>query len=337
MKLIFSLLILTVTALPLLFTLETDEEAAPLSSSIILVRPARPLPRGAVTETQPPAIGNAEAVVETPSADVRKPVAQPPQAASAITPLTPAPQSASTSEASPARTVSGFVGQLVEIAFAGSGWVYLGEAEARKGVVYNSRYVKTSGQCLVFKAEAVGTYTLQFYKQDFIRDEIINEAVRLVVSETAGRTDASWTSGNVEQVVGRSDEAETTLPPATPPASGNTALVPPPAVVALASAESAVVTPPRPLDYLKQAREAYTTGKFADALISLEQFREHFPLGSDEAWWLYGQTLEASSEHRDIRSSLDYYRRLLREYPQSPLCADAYKRVAWLERYFFIQ
>jgi outer membrane protein assembly factor BamD (BamD/ComL family) len=94
---------------------------------------------------------------------------------------------------------------------------------------------------------------------------------------------------------------------------------------------------PAPVDYLQQAREAYTNGKFSDALACLEAFRERYPLGSDEAWWLYGQTLEANSDSRDIRSSLDYYRRLLREYPQSPLCDDAHKRAAWLERYFFIQ
>jgi hypothetical protein len=212
------------------------------------------------------------------------------------------------------RTVHGIVGQLVDILFPGSGWVYLGEAEARSGVVYNSRRVEKSGQCLVFRAESAGTYSLRFYKQDFIRDELINEEVRLIVSEVNVRQDASWTDATVVQNV-------ESAPPPSPSAASET-----PELPAVA-----------PVDYLQQARDSYTQGKFGDALAALEAFRERYPLGSDEVWWLYGQTLEANSDRRDIRSSLDYYRRLLREYPQSSLCSDAHKRVAWLERYFFIQ
>jgi hypothetical protein len=58
-------------------------------------------------------------------------------------------------------------------------------------------------------------------------------------------------------------------------------------------------------------------------------------MGSDEAWWLYGQFLEAAGPSRDIRSALDYYRRLVREYPQSPRYNEARRRVAYLERYYF--
>jgi hypothetical protein len=296
MKMFFCVFILLITT-SALFAQETDEDvpseasllSPPLSSSIILVRPGGPFPSGA------------------------------------ITPVTQTPQTTSMPPVS--RTIRGFAGQLVEISFQGSGWVYLGEAESRNGVVYNSRRTEKSGQCLVFKAEAAGTYTLRFYKQDFIRDELINEEVRLVVSEMNGRQDASWASETAAQ---NADTAETT-PPLGQPASSETPAIQP------AIGNISATLSPASVDYLQQAREAYTSGKFSDALASLEAFRENHPLGSDEAWWLYGQTLEANSDSRDIRSSLDYYHRLLREYPQSPLCDDAHKRAAWLERYFFIQ
>jgi hypothetical protein len=66
----------------------------------------------------------------------------------------------------------------------------------------------------------------------------------------------------------------------------------------------------------------------------LDQFRNRFPLGSDEAWWLYGQYYEAAGSARNIRSSLEYYRRLVNEYPQSPRYTDAKRRIAYLERYY---
>jgi outer membrane protein assembly factor BamD (BamD/ComL family) len=106
--------------------------------------------------------------------------------------------------------------------------------------------------------------------------------------------------------------------------------------------EAAVVPSPpasgedfTPDQYLNRAREEYDAGRVAAALGFLDQFREQYPAGSDESWWLYGQFLEAGSPSRDIRSALDYYRRLIREYPQSSRYDDARRRISYLERYYF--
>ncbi|MDR1411440.1 MAG: tetratricopeptide repeat protein, partial [Spirochaetaceae bacterium] len=80
---------------------------------------------------------------------------------------------------------------------------------------------------------------------------------------------------------------------------------------------------------------AYEAGRFPEALDALDEFRLNFPLGSDEAWWLYGQLLESAGPRRDIRKALEYYRRLIQEYPQSPRCDDARRRIAYLERFYF--
>jgi outer membrane protein assembly factor BamD (BamD/ComL family) len=90
----------------------------------------------------------------------------------------------------------------------------------------------------------------------------------------------------------------------------------------------------QPGDYLERARREFEAGRTAAAVSILDQFRERYPSGSDEAWWLYGQFYEANSPSRDIRSALDYYRRLLREYPQSPRCSEARRRISYLERYY---
>lgn len=305
---------------------QTDLDAAagePLSSSMILIRPLL------IDEAPPPPAFTGSAEPEQSATtpyqappSVSPPVSVPP--VPAITPITTAPQS----DAAP-RTVRTFVGQLVEIPFQGSGWVYLGEADSRKGIAYDSRRVETDGQRLVFRAESAGTYTLQFYKQDFIQDRILNEQVRVIVNEASERSSASWTSPQNLNLSSANavETAEATPPPGTPPTSSEASPILP------TLAASAL---PESIDYLQKAREAYTAGKFSDALAALDTFRQRYPPGSDEAWLLYGQTLEAASDVRDIRSALDYYRRLLREYPQSPLCTDARKRIAYIERYFFI-
>jgi outer membrane protein assembly factor BamD (BamD/ComL family) len=91
---------------------------------------------------------------------------------------------------------------------------------------------------------------------------------------------------------------------------------------------------PEPDRYLQQAQEEFDAGRVAAAIGLLDQFREWYPSGSDEAYWLYGQFYEANSPSRDIRLSLDYYRRLVREYPQSSRYNEARRRIAYLERYY---
>jgi tetratricopeptide (TPR) repeat protein len=86
--------------------------------------------------------------------------------------------------------------------------------------------------------------------------------------------------------------------------------------------------------YLQKAQEEFNAGRVAGAIAVLDQFRDRYPGGNSELWWLYGQFYEANSPSRNIRTALDYYRRLIREYPQSRRYDDARRRIAYLERYY---
>ncbi|GHU12485.1 hypothetical protein FACS1894161_0810 [Spirochaetia bacterium] len=101
------------------------------------------------------------------------------------------------------------------------------------------------------------------------------------------------------------------------------------------TAGATIATSTLPSAYLIKAKEEYDAGRPAAALDILDQFRAVYPGGSDEAYWLYGQTLEANSPARDIRRALDYYRRLVNEYPQSSRYDTARQRIAYLERFYF--
>jgi TolA-binding protein len=212
------------------------------------------------------------------------------------------------------------VGQSIEIPFRGNGWVYLGEQENRQGMVYHSRRNELDGQKYVFRADSVGTYTLKFYRQDFIEDYIINEYVQVIVSENPVIAGTNRT-----QPVER-DRAESGSSRAETAGSSQAA-----AQDSIAGAASSVAR----ADYLQQAKDAYTAGSFPEVITLLDQFRELYPAGTDEAWWLYAQSFEANSPSRNIRSALDYYRRLIQEYPQSPRGSEAQRRIAYLERYYF--
>ena len=366
----------------------------------------------------------------------------------------------------------------MEVPFRGAGWVFLGELGSQSGLPYDSRRLEAEGQTFIFRAEVPGTYSLKFYKQDFIQDYILNDYVQVVVGEappgasiggfslpvdrgrvvleprwpstgasagtptvsTATPSTATTSAGPISAgtvpsstptatpatvspakaspaTASAATASSTTASPATAsPATGGAGLsgtngsttgagasaaggssvapVPPvpalpslppvPAVgatvagssasggaaagsatvganvagttvagatvpggpaagvasggAATAGASNAAPTiPPNalPEDYLSAAQKELDAGRVASALAVLDTFREKFPGGSDEAWWLYGKALETMGPNRDIKAALGFYQRLVAEYPQSPRYDGAQKRILYLQRYYF--
>jgi hypothetical protein len=336
------------------------------------------------------------------------------------------------------RIVRATVGQIVEIPFRGNGWVYLGELTSQRGIVFSSRRNDSDGQSFVFALEEQGTYALKFYRQDFIRDYIINDHVQVVVGE-APSAGAGWFKppAERERIVAQprwpSMVEETQIRNGTRPASEpvvTTAAAEPakdtasqqkpasaqetrtpqrtsptretnpadrtpsqntpsssatggqtPATTQITQQEQTATTAQvtqsgqtmqqgqtaatgqtmqtgqptsattaeqgggespsvekreklAPEVLLQKAKESFEGGNIAAAIALLEQFKTDYPGGSDEAFWQLGQYYEANSPSRNILLSLDNYRRLVNEYPQSGRFNDARRRIAYLERYY---
>jgi len=124
-------------------------------------------------------------------------------------------------------------------------------------------------------------------------------------------------------------------PPAPPSSASSAAQIPSMPAIAPSETPSAekkeVLTPETAA---QKAKENYDGGKIPEAIALLNQFMLDYPDGSDEIYWLLGQYYEANSPSRNILLSLDYYRRLINEYPQSRRFDDAKRRIAYLERYY---
>ena len=281
------------------------------------------------------------------------------------------------------RTVRVTVGQILEVPFRGTGWVYLGELGGRRGISYDSRRLDiqpgrrydseaVEGQSFIFRVESAGTYILRFYRQDFIQDYIINDYVQVIAGErgeNSGRVAAErviaeprWPPdpGTVVEPLPRTTPevpvAESPVVPAAPvpaitaPASAAQQFPPP---VSLGQPEPAaspqtpamvepVTTSPQapppvdsPAEYVRRARQEFDSGRIESALGILDNMRQFYPGGTDESLLLNAQLLEANSPSRDIRSSLEYYRRLVNEFPFSDHVEEAQRRIAYLERFYF--
>jgi len=126
--------------------------------------------------------------------------------------------------------------------------------------------------------------------------------------------------------------APSTTPSATPQ-TVTPSVTPPAATIDTAPpAEKKEKLPPE--EILKKAQDAFNGGNAAEAIALLDQYTEFYPGGNDELYWLYGQFYEANTPSRNILLSLDYYRRLVNEYPQSGHYGDARRRISYLERFY---
>ena len=307
------------------------------------------------------------------------------------------------------RSVRAMVGQIVEIPFRGTGWVFLGELANRRGIRYESRRLdvrdgETEGQSFIFLCESPGTYILRFYRQDFIQDYIINDHVQVIVGESSAIIQPPMPGMERSRIIaeprwpvlpmGLSEpispsapspvipapladfpvipqepaeispdvplvdfapfpdpEASPSAMPQAPPLTPSPTL---PAIPAAPPPDALPVMPPIALlqppapesipydepilslsEYVQRAWQEFDAGRVEQALQILDIMRIHYPMGSDEAWWLYAQLLEANSPSRDIRLSLEYYRKLIDEYPLSRRVPEAQRRVSYLERFFF--
>jgi hypothetical protein len=303
-----------------------SDEAAPEETAVAEAMPEETATEEPLAEEPPEEVAVEEPLPEEAVPEVPPP---PPAAASRRTEPPPAPpQTAPSGPAGPVlaarnppveteipakpdarRTFNVRPGQSFDVPFPETGWIYTGLEDSKNGVNYDSRRVENGSQTFTFRAEKEGDYTLTFYKQDFLRDYYTNEYVNVIV-----RNDTPVEASAGTPVVAAEG--------GTPTAGDGEAA---------AKASTGGIGE----DYLRQAREAADAQKYPDAVALLDRFREQNPGMNDEAWWLYGQSFEAASPVRDIKSALDAYSYLTREYPQSRYYRDARNRIAFLNRFYF--
>ena len=245
----------------------TPPSVAQNPPSPLAAPPPAPVTPPPVTQNQPPTVAPPPAPVTPPPVTQN----QPPPVAPPPAPTTPPPvqeaaleseqpsaeaetqeqENAADEEIIFSRIVRATVGQLVEIPFRGSGWVYLGELGAQRGIEYRSRRLDPEGQSFIFQIEAAGTYTLKFYKQDFIRNYILNDHVQVIAGQ-APEAGSGWFNPPLDRgrVIAEPrwptslEEAELARNGGRPPARETPADTPPPETPPLAPAEPAQPAPP---------------------------------------------------------------------------------------------
>lgn len=87
-------------------------------------------------------------------------------------------------------------------------------------------------------------------------------------------------------------------------------------------------------DLLDQARRAYADKQYENALNLVQRYLDDASEKIDEALFLQGQILEADSSVKSIRSAIDSYESLTKNYPMSALWKKANNRIIYLKRFY---
>ncbi|MDE7228436.1 MAG: hypothetical protein K2N31_08960, partial [Treponemataceae bacterium] len=87
-------------------------------------------------------------------------------------------------------------------------------------------------------------------------------------------------------------------------------------------------------DLLERAKHAYADKQYENALDLVQRYLDDATEKIDEALFLQGQILEADSSVKSIRSAIDSYESLTKNYPMSALWKKANNRIIYLKRFY---
>jgi len=85
---------------------------------------------------------------------------------------------------------------------------------------------------------------------------------------------------------------------------------------------------------LKEAEVLYNNKEYSSADKKIKLFLEYAVTDRDAGLFLQGQILEAKSEIQDIKSAIEAYKTLTKNYPASPYWEKASKQIIYLNRFY---
>lgn len=274
-------------------------------------------------------------------------------------------QTENNSQKTPSRSMTAKNNQYVDIIYPGRGWIYMGEDEGKDQILrYFGRKLGTENTTFTLRTTKSGETVLHFYKNDVLKGEYIDDYLEIKVLEESAkpneRAKAPYYEESVPQKPVRLEKklekkAETQektqktdeIKNIEEKTSGDEQKFSSQDETNLkqndASNEvSKDVSKPEQKKSLKidtknlleQAKKDFEAKSYAQALSEVQQYLDTQNTRIDEALFLQGQILEADSEVKNIKSAIDSYNSLIKNYPASTFWQEANRRKIYLNRYY---
>ena len=160
----------------------------------------------------------------------------------------------------------------------------------------------------------------------------VEEEKQEEVKEASGKQ--SSTDSKSQSQTAAASTANTTTASDSANTSATTAAAIADTASATTTATTTAASTTNPSTLLQEAQLLYNEKEYAAALAKLNQFFEYSTDNRDEALYLKGQILEAKSDIRDSKGSIDAYTSLTKNYPASKYWDSANKRIIYLKRFY---
>lgn len=277
-------------------------------------------------------------------------------------------QTESNSQKTPSRSMTAKNNQYVDIIYPGRGWIYMGEDEGKDQILrYFGRKLGTENTTFTLRTTKSGETVLHFYKNDVLKGEYIDDYLEIKVLEESAKPNERAKAPSYEESVPQKpvrlekkaetqeeiqktdeiknieektsdDEQKLSLQDEANLKQNDVSNE----VSNDVSNNSNNVSKPEQKKSLKidtknlleQAKKDFEAKSYAQALSEVQQYLDTQNTRIDEALFLQGQILEADSEVKNIKSAIDSYNSLIKNYTASTLWQEANRRKIYLNRYY---
>ena len=266
-------------------------------------------------------------------------------------------QTESNPQKTPSRSMTAKNNQYVDIIYPGRGWIYMGEDEGKDQILrYFGRKLGTENTTFTLRTTKSGETVLHFYKNDVLKGEYIDDYLEIKVLEESAKPNERAKAPSYEESVPQKpvrleknaetqEETQKTdeIKNIEEKTSGNEQKLSSRDKTNLKKNDvSNEVSKPEQKKSLKvdtknlleQAKKDFEAKSYAQALSEVQQYLDTQNTRIDEALFLQGQILEADSEVKNIKSAIDSYNSLIKNYPASTFWQEANRRKIYLNRYY---
>lgn len=262
-------------------------------------------------------------------------------------------QTESNPQKTPSRSMTAKNNQYVDIIYPGRGWIYMGEDEGKDQILrYFGRKLGTENTTFTLRTTKSGETVLHFYKNDVLKGEYIDDYLEIKVLEESAKPNERAKAPSYEESVPQKPvrlekKAETQEETQKTDEIKNIEEKTSDNEQKLSSQDETNlkkndVSRPEQKKNLKidtknlleQAKKDFEAKSYAQALSEVQQYLDTQNTRIDEALFLQGQILEADSEVKNIKSAIDSYNSLIKNYPASTFWQEANRRKIYLNRYY---
>ena len=266
-------------------------------------------------------------------------------------------QTESNPQKTPSRSMTAKNNQYVDIIYPGRGWIYMGEDEGKDQILrYFGRKLGTENTTFTLRTTKSGETVLHFYKNDVLKGEYIDDYLEIKVLEESAKPNERAKAPSYEESVPQKpvrlekkaetqEETQKTdeIKNIEEKISDNEQKLSSQDETNLKKNDvSNEVSRPEQKKNLKidtknlleQAKKDFEAKSYAQALSEVQQYLDTQNTRIDEALFLQGQILEADSEVKNIKSAIDSYNSLIKNYPASTFWQEANRRKIYLNRYY---